>query len=828
MSQLSHTPSSHPSTHPLKFNRLILPFILIFSIAAITLLLLSLATPIGAIPVRESAPAILGGDGGLHGLKWHDLNGNGIREADEPTLPGWTIFLEGEGQVLSTTTNTEGHYWFMDIATGTYTIEEVMQPDWVQTWPPDGYYQVSYVPSQPIDGLDFGNYLDTPGSIHGTKWHDLDGDGHFDDNETGLPNWQIFIEGNDIFSHTFTDAQGHYWFMDLPPGLYGIWEEERDDWQQTFPETHHTVELRPGDTVENVNFGNWQPNPGEIHGLKWHDLNGDGHRDTNEPGLAGWVIRLQVDDQGTISETVTDDQGHYWFMGLMPGAYFVVENMQDGWQQTFPEAGFHYLELESGQVIDGLNFGNWQPEPGEIHGMKFYDQDGDGVKDPTEPGIPGWGIIIESGDFIADAVTNQDGEYWFMDLMPGEYTIAEVHEAGWQQTYPPEGVHVVQLGAGQTITEMDFGNWDPVPSSLHGTKFHDLNGNGVQDADEPVLPGWTILLQAENGTVIRAETDENGRYWFMDLFPGTYHVAELHHFLSGWTQTTPASTHKVEVDQGQEIHDLDFGNWQQGKDDFCIMPWDNHFLNEEFLETQVYIFNASDMPEKGYTVHMIGLPAGTIFPSDVDGSTTFEVLTPLPITLNPNEFGTVDVRVDYPPAFAAGAEHRAVIQAIVTNLATGESFGCHAALWPMLDWWTAPVVNQGIGEVPFGFTLAVGFTVTNNMPLQPPGLMRSLLAGETVSYTVTAMTPGHDLDPVIRLNGLLPGADVVGELTLDRGESAVIEVDVQFTENISDTLSDILFELDVDQDGIPDAVTSVLVRSAELNYTYLPFISKPE
>jgi hypothetical protein len=231
------------------------------------------------------------------------------------------------------------------------------------------------------------------------------------------------------------------------------------------------------------------------------------------------------------------------------------------------------------------------------------------------------------------------------------------------------------------------------------------------------------------------------------------------------------------------------------------------------------------MPEKGYVVHMIGLPAGTVFPSDEDGSTTFDIQSSLPIVLDPGEYGTVNVRVYYPPAFDDSTENRAVMQAVVTNLATGESFGCSAALWPMVDWWTMPVVNMGIGDIPFGFTLATGFTVTNNIPHQPPnGLLAPLgHEGETVTYTIWAMTPGHDTDPVVSLNGLPPGEAVVGQVTLDHGESLFIPVTVQFTEHVTDSVTDILFELDIDGDGEADAVTSSLVRSVD-NKLYLPAI----
>jgi len=50
-------------------------------------------------------------------------------------------------------------------------------------------------------------------------------------------------------------------------------------------------------------------------------------------GLAGWCIRLT----GTVSAVaITDAAGNYSFSGLPDGTYTVCEDLQTGWQETFP------------------------------------------------------------------------------------------------------------------------------------------------------------------------------------------------------------------------------------------------------------------------------------------------------------------------------------------------------------------------------------------------------------------------------------------------------------------------------------------------------------
>jgi len=82
------------------------------------------------------------------------------------------------------------------------------------------------------------------------------------------------------------------------------------------------------------------PEPGEIRGTKWNDLNGDGTKDANEPGLAGWNIYLDVNRNGRWDlgepNVLTDSQGGYTFTDLKAATYVVTEVQQPGWTRTFP------------------------------------------------------------------------------------------------------------------------------------------------------------------------------------------------------------------------------------------------------------------------------------------------------------------------------------------------------------------------------------------------------------------------------------------------------------------------------------------------------------
>jgi hypothetical protein len=78
---------------------------------------------------------------------------------------------------------------------------------------------------------------------------------------------------------------------------------------------------------------------GEIHGSVYHDVNGSGLRDGDEPGLAGCTMYLDENGNGQFDTaertSVTDDAGNYHFTGLAPGTWQVAQVTPTDWLPTF-------------------------------------------------------------------------------------------------------------------------------------------------------------------------------------------------------------------------------------------------------------------------------------------------------------------------------------------------------------------------------------------------------------------------------------------------------------------------------------------------------------
>ena len=254
----------------------------------------------------------------------------------------------------------------------------------------------------------------------------------------------------------------------------------------------------------------------DISGQVFDDLNGDGVKDPGEPALAGWTIQLDAGADGSVDQTTTTAvDGTYVFMGLGPGTYRVREVLQAGWIQTTPDPAD--IPFQAGATVTDVDFGDFQLI--SISGLKFDDQNYNGVQDPGEPPLEGWTIELDAGaDGTVDqtTVTAVDGTYSFVNLGPGTYRLREVIQADWVQiTTDPLDI-VGQSGV--DVSNVNFGNYYCVvtcyafPDVTEGVNPLTVNFTATASV-EPVCP-WAPTWDWDFGDGIGTSTAQNPVYTY--------------------------------------------------------------------------------------------------------------------------------------------------------------------------------------------------------------------------------------------------------------------------------------------------------------------------
>ncbi len=325
------------------------------------------------------------------GTVWHDSDGDGVRGAEEPGLPGWTAFWDRNGNLT------------LDEAVDRFVATDVPKPvpdaDFItSTLPVTGLndrlagVQVTFSIQHTYDS-DLSAVLVSPQGTRVELFHGVGGSGDgFDgttlDDEaadsisTGVapfagrfrpaeplsslagqnPNGRWWLEVADSAREdsgtllawslhltigerrTAADANGQFQFLRLAPATYRVAQTPQAGWVSTYPDgsVAQEVALQRGSVVRDRDFGR-RVLPGSLGGTTWSDHNGNGRREPEEPWLAGWTVYLDADGNGQLDEgeptAATDAEGRYSFAGLTPGVHRVREVVQEGWQQTFPGEG---------------------------------------------------------------------------------------------------------------------------------------------------------------------------------------------------------------------------------------------------------------------------------------------------------------------------------------------------------------------------------------------------------------------------------------------------------------------------------------------------------
>lgn len=292
-----------------------------------------------------------------------------------------------------------------------------------------------------------------------------------------------------------------------------------------------------GQNTLSVPVGTQVTPKGEIRGVKFHDLNRDGVKQENEPGLSGWEFTLNYLGEFPFTVTTTSGAGGvFTFTELPVGDYSLNETPQSPWMNSTPLPMSISLARDE---IRPITVGNYVPDV-----VKTWSLSIDAL---PMSGVPFVRYSVNSAASVTSTLTGS-GPYTAQINVPVGSTISNI---GWYMMYGGEEVLLGTM-ADETLNANKTNSFT-YDSSVSGRKF--------DAGTEEGLSGWTIVLKrvanSVETTYAQAITGSDGAYSFADVIPGTYAVYEV--LQPGWLQTAaPVGT--FTVSNGSLVTGKDFGN----------------------------------------------------------------------------------------------------------------------------------------------------------------------------------------------------------------------------------------------------------------------------
>jgi len=299
--------------------------------------------------------------------------------------------------------------------------------------------------------------------------------------------------------------------------VFKVWVTPVDDFDRDAPGNHYGFDPSCSKTdVFKVLRG--KPfNPPILEVRKFHDLNGNGSRDLEEPEIISWEVEI-TDPLGVVNTYYTPVE----IQAMPEGTWMVVEEIPSHWLQTalYVDGVNQTVSADAQIQVAGdsgethrVVYGNIQL--GDIVGYKWYDRDLDGFWDSGEPPISDWlieldGIAVNSSLVSLSGYTDSDGRISFADLLPGNYTISEKipPENNWFGSAPTS--FAIEL-AGGAVETRQFGNFC-VGSADFNTKGYWHNKNGLDEINQADIDYVNSLDPYDSDT----------EYWESEPFDGTW------------------------------------------------------------------------------------------------------------------------------------------------------------------------------------------------------------------------------------------------------------------------------------------------------------------
>ena len=482
----------------------------------------------------------------IFGAVFVDLNGNDLRDSDEPGLAAAPIYLQGAAGMTTLTTTLRGEYIFTNVAAGAYTVTLGVLTD--TGFLPIGPTVIHL--SLPAGGSAAAFFTVLPyGAIVG----------HVDLSNTPVELSAIPTERvGAAVRTTRTNCRGDYWFLDVTPGAY----EVRILLPLGFTAVKQIYAIDFVNGVARVDFDVLVD--GVIQGVVFEDMDANRLRDVLEPGLGGQTVRL-LSGGSILTETVTTATGRYRFEKL-PAALYTLDADNTRFVQS-EEIAVTLSITQPGANLD-IGLGRLQA----ITGRAYLDTMSVRAIDAATVGLANMMVAITGPQ--GDTMLTDVRGFYRADLLPaGVYTVTASVPTGFLPTTPT--TQNVLLSADVAGNGINFGvrlGQSPTPAAgVHLPLI--IRGGGVSTYTSDFSQGagsvWSqqLISTSPSGETFLGEFDNEVATLQLTDLPAHQRVTLIFdlYIIRSWDgnlMTYGPDYFQVRQNQ-QAILDATFSNWPQ-------------------------------------------------------------------------------------------------------------------------------------------------------------------------------------------------------------------------------------------------------------------------
>lgn len=293
---------------------------------------------------------------------------------------------------------------------------------------------------------------------------------------------------------------------------------------------HDDVQVFGSGTTSGIDFG---VRGTTISGHVFNDVDNDGNKDADEPGLPG----ATVDVAGPRNRTLTTDANGNYTTGepvLAAGSY-TINVSKFGYTDSTPP---RIVNPVTGADVTASNSGQHYPT-GTVTGRVYAETNGQPGRQAEEPPIAGATVevtgVVDGQTFTRTTTTKADGTYSLLAFagnnrtvkatQPGSYADGPEYENAASGVTGADQFSNVNIAENTTVGEFQFGE---TGATVSGIAFSDRDADGVKDDDEPAIGSRAIDFAA--GAYTGTATSGADGIWSVKGLP------------SGIATFTPAAT----------------------------------------------------------------------------------------------------------------------------------------------------------------------------------------------------------------------------------------------------------------------------------------------